>query len=180
MSCAAPIAFETLVDLWTGDLADADRVEDHLFSCDDCAASSAQLDRLLGTMLEVVPPVLTPALRERLEARGMKIRDMAFESGARDEAFFAADLDLLVFALKADLTSAQRVDLEIRDATGTVHLAFMQVPFDAKRGEVLVACQQHYRDLPVDGDPEFRIYAVEDGTRREAGSYVIKHIWPPL
>jgi hypothetical protein len=180
VTCADPIPFEKLVDLWTGELADAESVEDHLFACDDCAAQSAQLDRLVGSLLHLVPPVLTRGLRDRLEARGFKILDMAFEAGAQGEAFFAADLDLLVFALRAELANAQRVDLDVLDGTGHVHFAFTGVPFDPVRGEVLVACQQHFRDYEGEGDPEFRVYAVEAGARRHVGSYVIKHVWPPL
>jgi hypothetical protein len=178
--CANPIPFETLVDLWTGDLADAEGVEDHLFACDQCAAASAQLDRLVGSLLHLVPPVLTPELRDRLQERGLKILEMEFQTGARGEAYFAADLDLMVFSLRAPLAGAERVDLEVLDGTGHVEFAFTHVPFDASRGEVLVACQQHFRDYPATGDPEFRIYAVQAGARRQVGSYVIKHVWPPL
>jgi hypothetical protein len=180
VSCTDPIPFETLVELWTGELADAESVEDHLFACDDCADASEQLDRLIGSLLYLVPPVLTRGLRDRLEGRGLKILDMVFEAGARGEAYFAADLDVLVFALRAELANAQRVDLDVLDGTGQVHFAFTHVPFDAVRGEVLVACQQHFRDYPATGDPEFLIYTVEAGTRRRVGSYVIKHVWPPL
>ena len=180
MTCADPIPFETLVDLWTGELAAVESVEDHLFACDDCAAQSAQLDRLVGSLLYFVPPVLTRGLRDRLEERGLRILDMAFDPGAHGEAYFAADLDLLVFTLRAELANAQRVDLDVLDATGHVHFAFTGVPFDPVRGEVLIACQQHFRDYRSEGDPEFRIYAVEAGTRRRVGSYIIKHVWPPL
>jgi hypothetical protein len=182
VSCVEPIPFETLVDLWARELADheAECVEEHIFTCDSCAATSAQLDRLLGSLLYQVPPVITRGLRDRLEQRGLKILDMAFEPGARGEAFFAADLDLLVFTLRAELANAQRVDLEVADSDGQVFYAFTAVPFDAAHGEVLVACQQHFRHYLHIGDPEFRVYAVEAGTRRRVGSYVIKHIWPPL
>jgi hypothetical protein len=180
VSCTDPIPFETLVDLWAGELADPERVEEHLFECDDCAASSARLDRLLGSLIELVPPVLTRPLRDRLEQRGLKMREIPFEAGARGEAVFDLDLDLLVFALRADLANAQRVDLEVLDSTGKLQFAFAHVPFDAARGEVLIACQQHFRHYPGDDDPEFRVYAVDSGGRRRVGSYVIRHVWPPL
>jgi hypothetical protein len=181
VSCADPIPFETLVGLWTGEAADADRVEDHLFTCDDCAAAAAQLDRLAGALCELVPPVVSRSQRERYEARGLKILDVAFEPGAHGEAFFAPELDLVVFALRGDLGNAQRVDVEIADG-GIVLFQFLHVPFDAARGEVLVACQQHFRAYQANasGDPEFRVFAHEGGTRRQVASYVIKHVWPPL
>lgn len=183
MSCADPIPFEMLVGMWAGELApdDADRVEEHLFTCDVCAAASARLDRLMGALLGGIPPVLSRGLRDRLEARGLKIMDMAFESGVRGHFVFGTELDLMVLALRADLTDARRVDVEIADPGGRVHFAFAHVPFDATRGEVLVACQQHYRYYPLEDVPEFRLYTVaEGGARRCVGSYVIEHVWPAL
>ena len=183
MTCAEPIPFETLVLLWSGELeADAaERVEEHLFACDACAAASTRLDRVMDSLLGQIPPVLSRTLRDQLEARGLSIKDLAFESGTRGRFVFDAELDLMVLALRADLTSARRVDVEIADPDGRVHFAFAHVPFDATRGEVLVACQQHYRYHPVNEAPEFRLYAVsEDGARRRIGSYVIEHVWPAL
>jgi hypothetical protein len=125
--------------------------------------------------------VVTRAQRDALEARGAKILEKSFAPGEPGEAFFASDLDLLVFSLRGELARAQRVDLVVADATGTVLFEFPYVPFDPARGEVLVACQQHFRGLEAfDGDPEFRVFAYEDGHRRHVGSYSIKHVWPPL
>lgn len=180
MSCASPIPFETLVELWAGECADAERIEDHLFTCDFCAASSEQLDRLLGSLLYQVPPVVTRRLRDQLEKRGFKILELAFDAGSRAEAHFAADLDLLVFAFHADFTGVRRVDMDVGDDTGATYFAFSHIPFDPERGEVLVACQQHFRHYQTAHTPEFRLYAVDGETRRPIGSYVIDHIWPPL
>lgn len=184
MSCASPIPFETLVALWAGELAVdvAEAVEDHLFACDECAARAERLDRPIAALREQVPPVLSRPQRDQLAARGLKILEMAFEPGARGEAVFALELDLLVFALHGELAGASRVDLEIADATGQVRFEHQHVPFDAERGEVLVACQQHYRAYSAmyEGDPEFRLIAHEAGRRRQVGAYVIKHVWPPL
>jgi hypothetical protein len=180
MTCADPIPFETLVALWAGELeaAAAERVEEHVFACDACAASSASLDRLMGSLLGQIPPVLSRALRDRLDARGLRLTEHAFESDRRGRFEFGADLDVVVLALRGDLTDARRVDVEIADPGGQVHLSFANVPFDATRGEVLIACQQHYRDYPLNQAPEFRVYAVgEGGVRRRVGSYVIEHVW---
>ena len=180
MSCATPIPFETLVALWAGELADADAVEEHLFACDDCAAAVEQLDRVLSGMLEMVPPVISAELLDRFARRGLKMREIAFQPGDHGEAFFAAELDLLIFRLRADLANAQRIDVEIH--TPRLQFHFHHVPFDAARGEVLVACQQHFQlyQQPGDADPEFRVYAYADGARRRVASYVIKHVWPAL
>jgi hypothetical protein len=182
MSCNTPIRYETFVALWAGELPadEAERIEDHTFACDTCGAVFDQITRLVGTLFDFVPPVLTREMRDRFQARGFKIRELAFDAGARGEAFFAAELDLLVFALRGGLADVKRVDLEVGDDTGAAYFEFPNVPFDASRGEVLVACQQHYRQYEFlnRGDPQFRVFAVEAGGRRLIGAYTIKHVWP--
>lgn len=182
MSCSAPVSFELLVALWAGELDDPEAVEEHLFACESCAATAAAIDRLIGSLGTLVPPVLTSDQHERLAARGLKIRELTFSPGERGEAFFARDLDLYLFRLRADFAGVKRVDLEIVDTNGDVHFHVAHVPFDATRGEVLVACQQHFRSFAdgFPGAPEFRVVAQDGGTRRELGAYVIKHVWPPL
>ena len=66
------------------------------------------------------------------------------------------------------------------NAAGHVVIDQLHVPFDAKRGEVLVACQRHFRVFQEmhAGDPVFRVFASEGSTRRLLSSYTIKHVWP--
>jgi len=184
MTCPSPIPYETLVALWAGELtgADADAVDEHLFACDRCAAASEQLGVVLATMRELIPPVMTRAQRDQLAARGLRILDLAFDPGARGEATFARELDLLVFTLRGDFAGAERVDVEVGVEGLPPVMECLHVPFDPARGEVLIACQQHFRDMAAlyPGDPEFRVFATAAGTRRMVGSYVIKHIWPPV
>ena len=180
MSCATPIPYEALVALWAGEHDDA--TDEHLFECDHCAAASERLGALIGGMRALIPPVLTRAQRDQLEARGLKILDMTFEPGEYGEATFARELDLMVFTLRGDLAGADRVDVEVAEQGGPTILEYQHVPFDPARGEVLIACQQHFREMAAayPGDPEFRVFASEGGARRHVGTYVVKHIWPPL
>ena len=48
--CPAPIGFADVVDYWAGDLTRAEehRIEEHVFSCADCAGSSPRPKRWLG------------------------------------------------------------------------------------------------------------------------------------
>jgi len=53
--CPAPIEFADVVDYWAGDLtrADEDRIEEHMFTCADCAREVAAVEGLsLGAVLE--------------------------------------------------------------------------------------------------------------------------------
>ena len=176
-----PIPFETLVALWARELPtdEADAIEAHLFACDECAATAAGLDHLFGTLLATIPPVLTRPLVDRLAAQGLHIKELVVTQPTGNEAVFTADLDLYVFALRADVADAERVDVEITDAAGTPRLQFMHVPFDVSRGEVLVACQRHYQAYDsLLSAGQFKVYAHVAGKRREAGAFSIKHIWP--
>jgi hypothetical protein len=178
--CAAPTPFETLVALWSGDLSPeaAEALEAHLFSCDACAAASERLGNVVSGLRELIPPIISHAHRDRLAAAGMRLRHTAVEAGVDAEAHFTADLDLMVHVLKADLSRADRVDVEVLNTQGTVHIEFPQVPYDRQGGEVLLACQRHFEHLTVPpGDPVFRVHAFEGGVRRHVGNYFVRHHW---
>lgn len=179
-SCAAPIPFETLVALWCGDLApeSADPVEEHLFSCDECAAASDRLGKLVAGLRQFIPPVISHAHRDRLAAAGLRLRHTPVASGIDAEAHFAPDVDLLIHVLEADLTGAERVDVELLDPQGVSRLQFAHVPFDGQTGEVLIACQRHYEhEGALGSDPVFQVNVYQGGVRRQAGRYFVRHHW---
>jgi hypothetical protein len=177
VTCAAPIAFDTLVALWCGELdpARADELDEHLFGCDDCARAAERLGELIGGLREVIPPVISHAHRDRLVAAGKRLLLTPVSAGVDARAVFAPDVDLLVHVLRADLTGAERVDVELVDEHGAVRLQLVGVPFDPRAGEVLIACQRHYEHHPY--APTFHVHAVVGGERREVGRYWIDHIW---
>ncbi|HEY0708281.1 MAG TPA: hypothetical protein VGG33_15860, partial [Polyangia bacterium] len=138
-TCTTPTPFETLVALWCGELSAeaAEALEAHLFSCDLCAEASDRLGALIEGLRGFIPPVISHAHRDRLAAGGMRLRVTPVEPGIDVDVFFAPELDLLVHALKADLSRAERVDVELLDPAGVARLQLERVPFDPERGEVL-------------------------------------------
>jgi hypothetical protein len=177
-ACTNPVGFETLVAWWTGELAtdEAARVEEHLFACDACAGLSERFARLAAGVREHLPPIISPAQRDRLLARGTRIRITPVDAGVDATAVFGPEVDLLVHALRADLSRAQRVDVEIVMQGWSEALLCEGVPFDAKSGEVLVCCQRHFQHMSP-ADPLFRVHVVEFGERRRVGDYLVRHIW---
>jgi len=175
--CTTPLAFETLVALWTGELDDlsAARAEEHLFACDPCAAASEHLAFLIDGLRGALPPVISHAHRDRLVAAGTRIVSTVVEPGIDAHARFAPEVDLLVHVLRADVGRAERVDLELVGPDGSPMLELPLVPFDPARGEVLIACQRHYEQFP--SVPTFRVLAVEGGVRRRAGDFFVHHQW---
>ena len=178
MSCASPIPYEQLVALWAGELADAEAeaVDAHLFACDECALASQRLGALVSGLREVLPPVISHAQRDRLIARGQRLRLTDVEAG-RDpvDAVFSPDVDLLVHVLHGDFTAAERVDVEILLPQGDTLTRLLSVPFDRARGELLIACQRHYEQLGP-GDPVFRVH-VHAPDQRTPRDYHVRHVW---
>lgn len=174
-TCAIPISFETLVAWWTGELADNDgmRVEEHIFACDSCATAAARFAKLAAGLRQQIPPIISHAYRDRLLAKGSRIRFTPVDAGVNARALFSLDVDLLVHVLRADLSRAERVDVEVV-IRGSEPILCEAVPFDAKSGEVLVCCQRHFQHM---GPPDliFRLHAIEAGQRRLVGDYPVFH-----
>lgn len=178
--CTRRVPFETLVAWYAHELAESDsnELEEHLFSCDECAAASEELGRLVGGLREVVPPVISHALRDKLAAAGQRILFTPCTRDATATARFAPDIDLMVHALRGDLSEAERVDVEVLRPDGSVEVSLHDVPFDPDAGEVLLACQRHYRRMFAEGEqPTFRVYVTEAGDRRRLGDYLVIHVW---
>jgi hypothetical protein len=175
-----PTPFETLVELWCGELPpeSAEALEGHLFSCDVCAAASERLGALIGGLRDFIPPVISHAHRDRLLARGIRLRVTPVEPDVDANAFFAPEVDLLVHALKGNFADADRVDVELLDPTGVSRLQLHHVPFDPQAGEILIACQRHYETTgAVPGDPRFQVHVYASGGRRTTDRYFVRHQW---
>lgn len=179
-ACNEPIAFEALVALWAADLpeAEVDRLEQHLFECDACAARCDALAPLLTELRALIPPVITHAHRDRLLAEGVRIVQTDVSAGQRASARFAPGVDLLVHVLHADLARARRVDVDLVSSEGAPRASLEGVAFDAARGEVLIACQRHYESMFAAGEaPRFVLHVTEGSERKLAGEFVVEHIW---
>lgn len=179
MTCNAPIPYESLVAWWAHELDDAEaaRVEERIFSCDACTTQSARIAKVVGAVREHITPIISHQRRDELIARGVRIRFTPVEAGISARAVFDSDVDILVHVLKADLARVARVDIDVvyGDVAPTIHVD--NVPFDKEAGDILVACQRHYRNLaPV--DPVFRVTAIDEaGERQVIGEYFVEHVF---
>jgi hypothetical protein len=176
MTC--PIPFETLVAWIAGDLPESvgASVEEHIFSCDSCAAASERTARLAGGLRETIPWVISRRQYDRLVGGGTRILVTPVEPGRTPRARFTPEVDLLVHALRGDFSRAERIDVDIFSPDRTKHVLLEHVPFDRASGEVLVACQRHYEGL-FDGDPIFEVYTIERTHRKPIGEYDVQHVW---
>lgn len=168
-----------LVDYWAGDLGaeDAAASEEHLFGCEACSQLSARVAAITETLRGQIPMLLTPDLVAQLSARGLQIVENPMRPGERREVLFPQGADILLHRLGGlDLEHATRVSWQLRvESSGEVIGTIDDAPFDRARGEVLVACQKHFRAYPPDNLAEIRVHAADGGVK--VARYTILHRW---
>ncbi len=175
MSCNASIPWADLVQYWAGDLVDTevDRIDEHLMSCATCSAEAARVAAVVTALRELVPPVLSRASLQSLQARGVRIRENAFNPG-RKAVNFPRDVDLLIHRLTGfDLSGAVRVRVAARrESTRELYVEDPNAPFDVHEG-VLVACQRHFAELPP--DVLLEVVAIDTAGVERTAAYSIPH-----
>jgi anti-sigma factor RsiW len=175
--CSSPLSFDALVDWWTGDLpeADLDHVEEHLLGCPRCAAEAERVGAVVGALRDAIPTFVTRERVEALRARGLRIEENVFAPGVRQQVVFRPDLDLLIHRLGGlELADVVRVAVSAEsESTGQRLVDLPEVPFDRAAGEVLVACQRHFRALPH--DLLFRVRARDASGREQEAVYLVPH-----
>ena len=167
------VSWEELVDYWAGE-GDPERIDEHLFACDECSDRSSRVAGITETLRAELRLVLTPAGRELLVNKGLRVVDNPMQPGERREVPFGGGVDILLHRLAVDLSRATRVDFTLRDETsGVVIVEVPDAPFDAASGEILVACQRHFAAFPPDNVAEVTIHGPAPITHR----FTILHRW---
>lgn len=158
------------------DPTEAERFEEHTFDCDPCFDRASRLERLVVQLRTSLPPFLTSERRRQLEgAARPELRAVHVRPGERAFLRLDATNPVGIWILRAELDGVARVDCEARDAGGELVFALTDVPFDAQRGEVALACQRHYAAVPGVRALHVRLTAVADATRRAIAEYVLEH-----
>ena len=174
MSCASPLAWETLVDWWAGDLDEAagSAVEEHVLGCEVCAAVANRVAATAESLRTMVPPVVAPERLAGLFRAGLKILENPIAPGQTCDFHFPRNADLAVHVLGGlSLRPGERLDVTLRSlTTGNVLGHVEDAPFDAQRGAVYLACQRDYAQLDHDLVAEVRV-----GKDRPAIQYTILH-----
>lgn len=177
--CTAPLAWELLVDYWADDL-DASvlgQVEEHLFGCASCSATSERIARIVQAIRSAIPPIIDSETVAVLRARGLVIEENVFWPGQRQVVTFGPGVDLLIHRLQGlDLSRAERVAVSIRaEASGALLFEDPAAPFDRQRGEVLIACQRHFVAYPPDIVFDVRAHEPSGGT--STARFVVPHLF---
>ena len=139
--CLSPLPDEALLDYWIGAIpaGEAERIEEHIFACDDCSARLEAMASLGAGLAAVVrrghiAGVVPRALMNRIQRDGVQVRLFSVLPGERVPcAAFPGD-DLLVLALRGDFSKAQSVNVALTDADNVLIGESTDVPI--RRGEM--------------------------------------------
>ena len=154
--CPAPMAFADVVDYWAGDLAPAEegRIEEHVFTCPDCARELAAAEALAREIRSVAREgrlisVVTDSILNRLAADGVRIRTFTLEGEDVVPCAVWADDDLVVARSRADLAQVDSVTIGTRQASGEEIGRLSDVAVRPGQREILNAFSAaHLRKLP--------------------------------
>ena len=184
-ACANPIAFDTLVAYWLGELpaaADAP-IEEHIFGCGHCTRRLDELAALAVGIRAVVrrgavQAVITQPFLEQMKRQGMRIREYRLEPGERVACTIGADDDAVVSRLRAPTAGVQRVDMLQSVDLGDERVQqwrLEDVPFDPDAGEVLsLPSAVELKRMPA-LLLRVRLVAVDESGERSLGDYTFAH-----
>lgn len=175
------VDFATLLDYWFGDAdaASTEGIDAHLMECDLCGGevdALAALARAVRTAFAsgALGAVVSAEFVARLAARGLRVREYRVPHNGSVACTVAPDDDVLVSRLQAPLGGVRRLDV-VGEASDGARQRMEDVPFDAARGEVVMAVRlAHVRTLPEHA-LRLRLLAVDGDASREIGHYTFHH-----
>lgn len=175
-ACPSPLPFGSLVDYWSQALSDEQTAaaEEHLFGCEHCTDRSGKVAALMRTLGRWLWPVISRGRLDDLLAAGARVRDTMVDPGQIPTAVFSPGLDYLIHHLRAPLEGVRRVDCLVFAPDGRVVNDLLHVPFDAERGEVIIACQRHY--LASGLDSRFRLTTFDAAGASQVREYGVRHV----
>jgi len=176
--CPEPIEFADVVDYWAGDLTQAEesRVEEHVFSCDDCARELAAAEALVRGVAAVaregrLHTVVTDAILNRLAADGVRIRMYTLEGPGTVHCAVWTDDDLVVARIRADFAGVESVTIVTRQASGDEISRLSDVAVRPGQREILNAFSAaQLRKLPPT-----RVQVTITGDDRMISEYTLEH-----
>jgi hypothetical protein len=144
--CAAPVSDDDLLEYWTHAIegADAERIEEHLFSCGDCAARLEAMvsfgDGLRALVTQGrVSGIVSRSLLNRMQRDGVKVRQYSLSPGERVPCAAFPDDDLLVISMRASFAGSETVTLSVTGPDDEVIGRIADVPVSPADVEILWA-----------------------------------------
>lgn len=153
-------------------------VEEHIFSCDRCADRAERMATLVEHLRTRLPFILTPERRKVFEQATGDLPTSPVSPGTSAVLQFRKGTDIAFWLLRCDLSGVERVDCALLTEDGaTTLLSLPDVPFDAERQEVVLACHVHYRQLGT--EPMLaRLTSVDGSGDSKTAEYRLIHHFP--
>jgi hypothetical protein len=175
------IALGDLADYAAGELsgAEAAAIEEHVFSCADCAGRAAELDALV----RAIPPAVRSAevggfvtddVLNRLARDGVHVRTFVLSPGAVVPCAVWEDDDVMALRLRADFGGASEVTMSQRIAGDEVIRSTGRVAAGSPGELIYTLSAAWVRQLPV-VDVEILLTAHDEGAERTIGTYTLMH-----
>ena len=170
-----------LTDYAAGELSDTEAagIEEHLFSCAECAARAAELDALV----RAIPPAVRSAqvggfvtddVLNRLARDGVHVRTFVLSPGAVVPCAVWEDDEVMVLRLRANFAGASEVTMSQRIAGNEVVRSTGHVAAGSPGEMIYTLSAAWVRQLPV-VNVEVLLTAHEEGEERTIGSYTLVH-----
>ncbi len=171
------------MDYWVGILPTSfeEGVETHLLACDVCGDRLREAIRLAENLRALarsgsLQVVISDGFVKRATATGLRVRQYAPQRGETIQCTVAADDDLLVARLTADLGTASRVDLSWCDRRGVEQHRLVDIPVRADAGGVIFQQSITWAKASPSSSMIARLVAVdEQGAERLLGEYTFQH-----
>lgn len=160
--------------------AEGQAFEAHFFGCARCFAHAQRLQGLIASFRNAIPSFLTTERHQKLAATRSSLPAVHVAPGDQATIRLGGDAPVAVWVMHAELSNVERVDFEARAADGSLLFAVPDVPFDRERGEVLLACQIHYRALPMGPGFVGKLSARQGSETRVLGEYGLNHVFESL
>jgi anti-sigma factor RsiW len=147
---------QLMVDYLAGGLRDdeEDRLEEHVFECDDCARTVNELYAVAAGVRAAtgsgkIAMAASPALLERLEQNGVRVRHYRATAGGQVACGVEAGDDYVASHLAADFGGASSVDVVAVTTDGRELRRVERVPIASDAVEVTMITRADYvRSFP--------------------------------
>ena len=184
-ACDRPLDPRDLVDWWLGEVStpDAERVEEHLFECDDCGARLRALVALGDGVRRLaregaVQVTVTRAFLEAAAREGLRNREYVVRPGERVACTVTAQDDLLISRMRADFTGVSRLDVLFR-VEGRPEVRIPDVPVGRDAEELIMAQSLPWVRKMGRAVLHVRLVAREGPDDRVLGDYTFDHTPTP-
>jgi hypothetical protein len=175
------LSFAELADYWTADAdVDVSGIEDHVFTCADCARLLAGAEDLrqairMATKAGRVQVFITDAVLNRLAREGVRIRSYVLEPGEAVQCAAWSDDEVMVTRLRGDFTGVSAVEAEMRLESGEPWTRSVDVPVRPGATELILALPAAIVRQAPRGPIHLTVQAAAGSPGGVIGEYTFEH-----